>query len=146
MIRANFETVATILALHVDSEIAKALHLASKAQGDQFEALKKLAEAPIVSSMHDAYECFTSKPTPLHIYPIFVGALHSFIENKGYGSIGEFIDTVHTNIDKIKSDLAKVGVTIEYDSEGISISTNGKIDFDGVEEEKTTTNNVIKLH
>ena len=81
MIRANFDTVITILALHIDPEVAKLLRQASETEGAEYEILIKLAEKPIMSMMHDAYEGITSQPTPLHIYPLFVSGVYQYLEN-----------------------------------------------------------------
>ena len=131
MSRVNFETIVTILALHIDKDTANELYTASCIEDARFNTLVKLAEAPIMSTMHDAYEHITSessKTTPLNVYPIFVGALQSYLKQNNFDTLGHFLHSVHSEMVSVVSQLARVGITVVVHKDGIMVSSDkGKL-------------------
>jgi hypothetical protein len=126
MIKANFRVVATILALHVPKEIAtqfKQLNKLSTANNDQFEDLVGLTESNVLAIMHSAYEEITAEGTPLHIPPIFVGCMGTFLAHEKLGHLSDFITSVHANPEKVKQELGMLGITVTYEDDGVQIET-----------------------
>lgn len=126
MLKTNFKTVATVLALHVPKELATQLaQLKELNSNGTFDELYDTLQDNVLNLMHKAFKNLTATDTPLNVLPIFQGAFESFVEHEGNGTIMDFVTNTHNSMPEVIEMLRAQGITVTMHDDGITIETKG---------------------